>query len=90
MYDLDKQQLVDFRLHPWADHYLTLRADLYGGDDDNKSGDMGNKNASSVSSDEAIDDPNGTRHVFCTVRSCSSITATIAAVVSAIWVECAA
>ncbi len=30
VFDLDKQQIVDFRLHPWADQYLILRADLYG------------------------------------------------------------
>lgn len=32
--DLDKQQIVDFRLHPWADQYLIVRADLYGDDYD--------------------------------------------------------
>lgn len=32
--DLDTQQIVDYRLHPWADQYLIARADLYGGDDD--------------------------------------------------------
>jgi DNA invertase Pin-like site-specific DNA recombinase len=33
VYDLDRQQIVDFRLKPWADHYLVLRAALYGDDD---------------------------------------------------------
>ncbi len=33
-YDPDKQQIVDFRLKPWADQYLVLRASLYGDDDD--------------------------------------------------------
>lgn len=32
-YDLDRQQIVDFRLKPWADRYLVLRASLYGDDD---------------------------------------------------------
>ena len=29
VYDLDAQRIVDFRLKPWADRYLTLRAGLY-------------------------------------------------------------
>ncbi len=29
VYDLEKQQLVEFRLKPWADRFLTLRAELY-------------------------------------------------------------
>ena len=33
VYDLDRQQIVDFRLKPWADRYLVLRASLYGDDD---------------------------------------------------------
>jgi hypothetical protein len=32
-YNLDRQQIVDFRLKPWADRYLVLRASLYGDDD---------------------------------------------------------
>jgi hypothetical protein len=28
-YDLGKRQIVDFRLKPWADQFLTLRAGLY-------------------------------------------------------------
>ncbi len=32
VYDLDAQQIVDFRLKAWADRYLVLRTDLY--DDD--------------------------------------------------------
>lgn len=28
-YDLDKQQIVDFRLKPWADQFLMLRVGLY-------------------------------------------------------------
>ncbi|MFN8378115.1 MAG: recombinase family protein [Anaerolineae bacterium] len=27
VFDLDTGRIVDFRLHPWADHYLVLRAD---------------------------------------------------------------
>ncbi len=33
VYDLDRQQIVDFRLKPWADRYLVLRASLYGDDE---------------------------------------------------------
>lgn len=29
VYDLDEQRITDFRLKPWADRFLTLRADLY-------------------------------------------------------------
>lgn len=32
-YDFDRQQIVDFRLKPWADRYLVLRASLYGDDE---------------------------------------------------------
>jgi len=38
VYDLDTQRIVDFRLKPWADRFIVLRAALYedvdgGGDD---------------------------------------------------------
>jgi hypothetical protein len=29
VYDLDRQEIVDFRLKPWADQFLRLRAGLY-------------------------------------------------------------
>ncbi len=29
VYDLDKQRIIDFRLKPWADRFLVLRAALY-------------------------------------------------------------
>ena len=29
VYDLDTQRIVDFRLKPWADRFVTLRAALY-------------------------------------------------------------
>jgi hypothetical protein len=29
VYDLDAQRITDFRLRPWADRFLMLRADLY-------------------------------------------------------------
>jgi DNA invertase Pin-like site-specific DNA recombinase len=69
VFNLDKQQFVDFRLHAWADQYLMLRADLYTDEaDENKEnngsdgGFEGNKNRfTNVSRDEAIYDPNGTR-----------------------------
>lgn len=49
VYDFDRQQIVDFRLKPWADRYLILRAALYGDDgagmpdggQDDDSGDSG-------------------------------------------------
>jgi hypothetical protein len=31
-FDLDTQRIVDFRLKPWADRFLTLRASLYNKD----------------------------------------------------------
>ena len=33
IYDLDKQQIVDFRLKPWADQFLFLRIALYANED---------------------------------------------------------
>lgn len=33
VYDLDTQRIVDFRLKPWADRFVTLRGALYSGDD---------------------------------------------------------
>ncbi|WP_119072048.1 recombinase family protein [Aggregatilinea lenta] len=33
VYDLDTQRIVDFRLKPWADRYVVLRAALYEEDD---------------------------------------------------------
>lgn len=69
VFDLDKQQIVDFRLHAWADQYLMLRADLYDDEEDENTGNSGsddefegNKNRFSTGSrHEAICDPNGTR-----------------------------
>jgi hypothetical protein len=67
VFDLDKQQIVDFRLHPWADQYLILRADLYeeaDTDTDNGSEDDSEGNEKrfiTLSSDEAICSPNGIR-----------------------------
>ncbi|MBK9745787.1 MAG: recombinase family protein [Chloroflexi bacterium] len=62
VYDLDKQQIVDFRLHPWADQYLILRAELYeteGGETGNEV-DTGNENRPIADeSDGAVHDPNG-------------------------------
>jgi hypothetical protein len=31
-YDLDTRRITDFRLKPWADRFLILRASLYDGD----------------------------------------------------------
>lgn len=67
--DLDVEQIVDFRLHAWADQYLCLRAELYEGETSVAFGDLaddelieGNENRFiPVESDEAILDPNGTR-----------------------------
>lgn len=33
VYDLDRRQIVDFRLKAWADRYLVLRTDLFGDDE---------------------------------------------------------
>jgi DNA invertase Pin-like site-specific DNA recombinase len=35
VYDLDKQQIVDFRLKPWANRFLILRGALYQGEGEN-------------------------------------------------------
>ena len=35
VYDLDTQRIVDFRLKPWADRFITLRGRLYEEDDTN-------------------------------------------------------
>ncbi len=32
VYDLDRQEIVDFRLKPWADQFLMLRTALYAND----------------------------------------------------------
>lgn len=51
IYDLDTQRIVNFKLKPWADRYLTLRGSLYptdpdgtdnndNGDENDNSGDM--------------------------------------------------
>ncbi|MBK9123583.1 MAG: recombinase family protein [Chloroflexi bacterium] len=67
--DLDDGRIVDFRLHPWADQYLCLRAELFDDDDgpddpedgSNGHGELeGTKNRfTTPDSDEAIYDPNG-------------------------------
>ncbi len=65
--DLDVEQIVDFRLHAWADQYLCLRAELYEGETSVAFGNLvddelveGNENRFiPVESDEAILDPNG-------------------------------
>jgi DNA invertase Pin-like site-specific DNA recombinase len=41
VYDLDAQRIVDFRLKPWADRFVILRAALYEDEGDGGSGDMG-------------------------------------------------
>lgn len=48
VFDLDTRRIVDFKLKPWADRFLTVRAALYeyetddeGGDSDNNSGNSG-------------------------------------------------
>jgi hypothetical protein len=45
VYDLDLQRITDFRLKPWADRFLTLRARLYnvedGGDEENPPSNQG-------------------------------------------------
>jgi len=48
-YDLDTRRIVDFKLKPWADQFLVLRANLYGienhKDGENPMVDGENKNA---------------------------------------------
>ncbi|TVR25366.1 MAG: recombinase family protein, partial [Anaerolineaceae bacterium] len=46
VYNLDTQRIVDFRLKPWADRFITLRAALY------DSADTGNKNSPSEDEEE--------------------------------------
>lgn len=38
IYDLDTRRIVDFRLKPWADRFLVLRAALYEDQDTDQSG----------------------------------------------------
>jgi DNA invertase Pin-like site-specific DNA recombinase len=40
VYDLDSQRIVDFRLKPWADRFITLRGRLYEDEDSSNEGDM--------------------------------------------------
>ena len=37
VYDLDTRRIVDFRLKPWADRFITLRAALYSDDNEDVS-----------------------------------------------------
>ena len=41
VYDLDTQRIVDFRLKPWADQFVVLRAALYEIEDEQGDGGMG-------------------------------------------------
>ncbi|MCZ7554590.1 MAG: recombinase family protein [Anaerolineales bacterium] len=41
VYDLDTQRIVDFRLKPWADQFVVLRAALYEVEDEQGDGGMG-------------------------------------------------
>lgn len=41
MFDLDIRRITDFKLKPWADRFLTIRATLYEYDNDGDSGDSG-------------------------------------------------
>ncbi len=41
VYDLDRQQIVDFRLKPWADRFVILREALYEIEDEQGGGSMG-------------------------------------------------
>jgi hypothetical protein len=62
VFDLDKQQIVDFRLHPWADQLLMLRTELYDDGDALEADDDSEENENrfiSLSSDEATVSPNG-------------------------------
>ncbi len=85
VYDLDRQQIVDFRLKPWADRYLVLRAALYGddggmlphGDDGSDSGDSGDSEGHSetgVSEENSEEKGSGpslkTRTDYCPIGGC--------------------
>jgi hypothetical protein len=61
VYDFDRQQIVDFRLKPWADKYLVLRASLYGDDDallpvDDDGDDSGDSGGSEGHSEARVSD----------------------------------
>lgn len=58
VYDLDTQQIVDFRLKGWADRFLTIRAALYEIDGDE------NKNASSFKGEKRVMPPRGFEPLF--------------------------
>lgn len=57
VYNLDTQRIVDFRLKPWADRFITLRAALYS----ESNGDV------SVSIKGKGVTPTGLQHTRCTL-----------------------
>lgn len=76
--DLDDGKIVGFRLHPWADQYLCLRAEQFNDDeglDDPEDGsdsygesEITKNRFTTLDSDEAIHDPNGTRTRVSTLK----------------------
>ncbi len=66
-YDLDKQQIVDFRLKAWADRYLVLRSDLYG---DGSEG-TENENRSSLNETSDLCPIGDSNSCFCLERAAS-------------------
>jgi DNA invertase Pin-like site-specific DNA recombinase len=58
IYDLDARRIVNFRLKPWADRFLTLRSALYEDDSKGKSGSMpGTKPQAEDVTPEGIEPP---------------------------------
>lgn len=47
VFDLDTRRITDFKLKPWADRFLTIRAALYEYETDEDSGDSDNDNGNS-------------------------------------------
>lgn len=58
VYDLDRRQMVDFKVKAWAEPFLMLRAGVY---QDEMSEEMKNRFNSGFSRDIPFHDPNGTR-----------------------------
>jgi hypothetical protein len=64
VYDLDSKRIVDFKIKPWAEPFIELRAALY---EDELGEEMKNRFNSGLSSVGSSDSPNGTRHHTITI-----------------------
>lgn len=65
LYDLDTQRITSFKVKPWAEPFLMLRAALY---EDEMGEEMKNRFNSGVSRDGSSHDPNGTRTRVLTLK----------------------